>query len=1167
MGKIDYKKIYQKNKIDWKGLTDDPQRHEALLAGHYSDSNHFVYELLQNAEDEEASSVVFEYYPDRLVFYHDGTPFDENDVIGVSSMLMGTKDRNSAQKIGRFGMGFKSVFKYTYQPEIYSNEEAFRIESYLLPVELENKWNYQEEKQQLSFELTGDEKYTPFIKSDNLTKFVIPFIKYDKDEKLTQIPSKDVLEKLRTLDQEILLFLTHIKKLFWIDRTTGKYAMISLETRKKDTNMFTCRIEGSEYMSGEEVVNYLKYSETFDHPDMHGAQVSVAFRLNNRLNNINEMPGTNIWVYFPTKDATNLPFLIHGSFETAVSREKLMAPSEFNNNLFTHLEDLICNSLLDLRNRNLVTQAFLRRVLLPAFSIVQLSNLKEKVNVLFRSEAILPVGKEEYASVNESCIAVPYSISDFRDFATFEDSFQNVGKFVAFNNEREANFAEYFRWLREDVGVKLFTLHDWAKKLSKMVRKTVESGGIENKYLRNFYSFLSDFRESVFVTAGNYSRRGAYELAVRDCLSDAWELLREAPLVLNAKNKLMPAYQDGKNKIYLSSASEYKNLNPSYLVNAIIAKDFKTLLEDGFDIDPFDNFQFVKENIIKKYVMIDQDILFNDDENYENENVEDIKQVLAILSDSTKFEETRSLLKEAYIIQVIQEDGTKVFGKPEDTCLPTSKEGITLKKYFVETDLEYDYADIDFYRENGITELDLALLGVIDSPVVMGKQKGERIHGQSQNWFAEGDFYPQLKFLGLSDNLYYIAENADAELAKYKSNAILKLALIYYKNLKGKIRYRKTNPYIEEELCEAMLDMEDSAWLFDKNDMLHSPQEISKLDLNISYYDMDFAEKEAYVMIGFLQTEEDNKADTFDMVSALDKKSKNVLLRQLAKELGLEVNEVKQEENDWDEEEGTFSINDLTKGEFPVHSVRNMDNLVNHVREQFFCADPIKYEKVLRQIRVSKNPSVVRAYVTSMYTNDVGERICQMCKQPTDQVEVTEIANFGMEMEQLNLCLCRNCAGRYKLLRDKNKDFFRSEISEALNRLDVNMNISNYEIEITEYASIFLTQTHVAEIQAILKLIHENGLPRSESNIENALTLNESNNDVVDLKEDEIVIDFKETVDIGCLVTYTVLETSEQKDVLIKRSNPSPLQLELMGHKVGDIIVFKRNKIEINEIM
>ncbi len=159
MSKINYKAIYEKNRDGWKELTENPLKYEALLAGHYSDSNHFIYELLQNAEDEKASRVAIEYYTDRLIFYHDGNPFNEADVIGVSSMLMGTKDKNSAQTIGRFGMGFKSVFKYTDRPLIYSDNEKFVIKNYLLPEEIDDDWNYRFEKSDLYISLGEGKQY------------------------------------------------------------------------------------------------------------------------------------------------------------------------------------------------------------------------------------------------------------------------------------------------------------------------------------------------------------------------------------------------------------------------------------------------------------------------------------------------------------------------------------------------------------------------------------------------------------------------------------------------------------------------------------------------------------------------------------------------------------------------------------------------------------------------------------------------------------------------------------------------------------------------------------------------------------------------------------------------------------------------------------------------
>lgn len=39
----------------------------------------------------------------------------------------------------------------------------------------------------------------------------------------------------------------------------------------------------------EDISRYLKYKKVFDHPEMSNAEVSVAYKVNNRANNINEM--------------------------------------------------------------------------------------------------------------------------------------------------------------------------------------------------------------------------------------------------------------------------------------------------------------------------------------------------------------------------------------------------------------------------------------------------------------------------------------------------------------------------------------------------------------------------------------------------------------------------------------------------------------------------------------------------------------------------------------------------------------------------------------------------------------------------------------------------------------------------------------------------------------
>ena len=208
MGKINYRAIYEKNHRGWLDMTENPGKYEALLAGHYSDSNHFVYELIQNAEDTKASCVVFEYYEDKIVFYHDGKPFNEADVIGVSSMLETTK-ADDAQTIGKFGMGFKSVFKYTCEPQIYSDDEAFRIKNYLLPEEIDTDWNYVEQMQSgISYALNGGEQFIPFAQSEHLTKVVLPFQKREKSGEIHRIDGSDIILKLKELEPEILLFLS-----------------------------------------------------------------------------------------------------------------------------------------------------------------------------------------------------------------------------------------------------------------------------------------------------------------------------------------------------------------------------------------------------------------------------------------------------------------------------------------------------------------------------------------------------------------------------------------------------------------------------------------------------------------------------------------------------------------------------------------------------------------------------------------------------------------------------------------------------------------------------------------------------------------------------------------------------------------------------------------------
>jgi hypothetical protein len=111
----DYGKIRDENiaRYGWDTAVLD------LLGQLYSERTHFIFELIQNAEDAGATELAFELFDDRLEVRHDGRPFTEADVRGVCGVGQSGKSGDLTQ-IGKFGIGFKSVYAYTKTPRIYT---------------------------------------------------------------------------------------------------------------------------------------------------------------------------------------------------------------------------------------------------------------------------------------------------------------------------------------------------------------------------------------------------------------------------------------------------------------------------------------------------------------------------------------------------------------------------------------------------------------------------------------------------------------------------------------------------------------------------------------------------------------------------------------------------------------------------------------------------------------------------------------------------------------------------------------------------------------------------------------------------------------------------------------------------------------------------------------
>src|SRR3990172_9686240 len=137
MANKDFEKLIERRK-DWvRSSKENKFDFDSILAGLYNDPSHFIYEILQNAEDEEAKEVRFEIFDDRLDVYHNGKDFDLRDIEGVTGIGISTK-KEDLNLIGKFGVGFKSVFAVTKTPYIFSGEYKIKFEDFVIPSVVSN---------------------------------------------------------------------------------------------------------------------------------------------------------------------------------------------------------------------------------------------------------------------------------------------------------------------------------------------------------------------------------------------------------------------------------------------------------------------------------------------------------------------------------------------------------------------------------------------------------------------------------------------------------------------------------------------------------------------------------------------------------------------------------------------------------------------------------------------------------------------------------------------------------------------------------------------------------------------------------------------------------------------------------------------------------------------
>jgi hypothetical protein len=339
----------------WKSVVDK-----------YSEQAHFIYELLQNADDCKATQARFILRKDGLFFIHDGKdrftisdPKTEkedtkNKKLGhINSICSIGNSTKTEQTIGKFGVGFKSVFPFTQTPHIYDCNFQFTIKRFIVPSLLSDA----ERKIFEHIKTQEDETafWFPFDHEKNENIGAITDIKkedyyetWSNRQKVASEAYKDISDKLQSLIHPVL-FLSNLKVIsFDLDGSIGKYSKLILDHHNNynfSAELFSLTLENNNRKDEQKIWIFSRTTGEDNH------SYSVGFFLKNEKLAPASYPA---FCFFSTRESTNLNFIIHAPFLLTDNRESIMAGKEWNNVLVQDLAKLAADSLLFFRDKKLI---------------------------------------------------------------------------------------------------------------------------------------------------------------------------------------------------------------------------------------------------------------------------------------------------------------------------------------------------------------------------------------------------------------------------------------------------------------------------------------------------------------------------------------------------------------------------------------------------------------------------------------------------------------------------------------------------------------------------------------------------------------------------------------------------------------------------------------------
>lgn len=1009
---IDYERIREDNIYKYGHDKD----HLDIFKEVYSDRAHFVSELLQNAEDAHATQIFFKLFDDKLEVCHDGSPFDEQDVIAICAIKKGTK-KYDLNKIGEHGIGFKSVYAYTDAPEIYSGSESFKIKNYIRPYKIHL--------------ISPTAPWT--------TRFIFPF---NTKEILPKIAYKEIGCSLSTLSANPLLFLRNLTEIKY--KLPG--ATEGIYRREACTRGSARQVDVIAQSNGTETrESWLIFErQVAVSPKTKTVSVEVAFRLeaerkadkiSERIISIKDSP---LVVYFPTEKETKLGFLIQGPYRTTPARDNIPKDDAWNKTLVKETAALIGDILPEIKNLGLLSVSFLEALPIrtedfPSDSMFY--PIAEAVRDKLIKEELLPADDGSFVSAENAKLARGNELRSLLGQEQLGQLFQSTATIKWLTREITQDRTPVLRsYLIDELEVEEVTPDGFARKISYSFLS-----GQQDEWLIDFYGYLSG-QEALWRSGSNYRAEG---------------ILRGKPIIRCEDGKQRPPFNEAGNPIVFLPVglsedcpvvhkSIYKNMK---------AAEFMRLLG------------LVEPDICTRVL---NDILPLYQNDAEIEDTTHIKHI-SIITDAIKLERSpyyskmmSALNNTNWVLATNAKTGKQGYGNPTNLFLQSSE----LQNFFEGNE------KIWFLSEE-VKNIDWKNLGVRSAPVI--KCKGLQTIGNYVNLFSfhgchergiDG-FDPNTSI----DELEHALVHITLPKAVYIWNELLPPLIRFLHGRYEKATHQNydnaTTCECDSELCKIL---KKYAWLPVASNEFKKPSECTVADLAGELKrNNELAEALGIQSYPEKLTQEGSES-----------KSEEERKREYAAELGFSPYDIELIKNHPDKLRQFLAELAATKASpvFPTRPVSNPERRQENVRERLNDSPNKVFEKREISVRTTSSTIDAKTWLREQYTNDDDQMVCQICKEEmpfrkrdgTHYFEKQEVLSkdyLPKEYEAQYLALCPLCAAKYQEFVKTVPETMAALKGKIINAASIDIPISFGD----EQTSIRFVETHLRDLQTILNKV------------------------------------------------------------------------------------------------